>query len=78
MKTNTVCWIFLILLTLAGVMISDVDQSAKAGALIMSAALIKSTLVGWRFMELHSAHALWRASFVAMVGGIVGLLYCLG
>lgn len=78
MKSNTDCWIFLILLTLVGVMISDVDQSSKTGVLIMSAALIKSALVGWRFMELHSAHRLWRTGFLAVIGGIVVLLYCLG
>ena len=78
MKANGICWVFLILLTLAGVMISNVDQSSKTGVLIMSAALIKSTLVGWRFMELHSAHALWKVGFVAMVGWIVVLLHCLG
>ena len=77
MKTNTICWIGLILLTIAGFSASERGESSQATLIILTAALIKSLLIGWRFMELHAAHALWKGGFLVMIGGILGLVYLL-
>lgn len=77
MNTNTLCWLLLILLTLTGVSVSGTDHGSSATAIILSAALVKSGLVGWRFMELHTAHAVWKAGFLVLITGLVGLLFAL-
>jgi hypothetical protein len=75
MRINTVCWLLLILLTITGVTVSGTDHGSNAAAIILMAALIKSGLVGWRFMELHTAHGLWKAGFLMLITGLVGLIY---
>lgn len=74
MKLNTLCWLGLILLTLTGVMASEAMPNPVTLWIVLSAAWIKMSLVGWRFMELHSAHGLWKAGFLLMITGLVGLL----
>jgi len=75
MKTNTVCWLFLILLTITGVVASDAVHGPGAAGIILVAALGKTILVGWRFMELHTAHPLWKGAFLLLMSGLMGLLY---
>ena len=77
MKTNALCWLTLILLTITGVMISEGESGLNSTLIILSAALIKSGLVGWRFMELHTAHVIWKTAFLFMMSGLFGLLYVL-
>lgn len=75
MKTNTLCWLFLILLTITGVVVSDAVHGPRAAGIILLAALAKTVLVGWRFMELHSAHRIWRTGFVLLITTLLGLLH---
>ena len=74
MKLNTLCWLLLILLTGIGVTVSDAFHGPRAAGIILGAALIKSGLVGWRFMELHAAHRLWKGGFLLLITGLTGLL----
>ncbi len=75
MKTNTLCWLLLILLTITGVIVSDTARGPGAAGIILVTALAKTFLVGWRFMELHTAHPLWKGSFLLLILGLLGLLY---
>jgi len=64
-------------LTFAGWSMSGSDHRSITPLLILAAALAKAGTVGWRFMELHAAHALWKAGFLLLITGIVGILYLL-
>ena len=77
MKTNTLCWLGLILLTITGVAASGTDHRAHVTLIILSAAWIKSGLVAWQFMELRTAHVLWKTGFLTLITGLVALLFLL-
>lgn len=75
MKTNTIVWMILVLLTVTGVIVSDAVHGPGAAGTILVAALGKTILVGWRFMELHTAHLLWKSAFLLLMAGLLGLFY---
>lgn len=75
MKPNTICWLLLLGLTVAGVAASEILCGRPLVGLIFTAAFAKLVLVGWRYMELHAAHGLWKSAFVVMIIGLLGLLY---
>ena len=77
MKLNLICWLFLVILTIAGFLVSGAHLGAATSAIVLSAAFVKSGLVGWRFMELHRAHIAWRSAFLLMIASLIGLFFVL-
>lgn len=74
MKTNTLTWAVLILLTLLSFSIGG----RSIVWLLLLAAGLKSALVAWRFMELNSARAIWMTALIPLLAGILGTVYFLG
>lgn len=67
MKTNTCFWIALIALSALSFSISGTGVRSTTAALILAAAGLKSAAVGWQFMELRSAHPVWRVGLFALL-----------
>ena len=72
MKTNSWIWIALILLSASSFSVSG--KGTMATVIILGAAGVKAGLVGWRFMELRTAHVAWKLAFPILLFGTVGLL----
>jgi hypothetical protein len=72
MKANTWSWAVLLLLT--AVSFSASDHVRSAAALILGVAGVKAALVGWQYMELHSAHPMWKAALGVILAGILGVV----
>ncbi len=77
MKANTWTWAALLLLTVLGFSVSEAAHGTSAAAFILGAASVKSGLVGWRFMELRSAHLVWRLALFTLFAGVLGLVFLL-
>ncbi len=77
MKLNLICWLVLVVLTIAGVTVSGANLGGATHGIILSAAFVKSGLVGWRFMELHRAHVAWKSAFLLLIAGLTGLFFVL-
>jgi hypothetical protein len=73
MKVNTCIWAVLLALSVLSFSLSG----PTAAALILSAAGVKSALVGWQFMELRTAHFVWRLGLFALLAGMLGLVWLL-
>ena len=70
MKANTWTWLGLLALSVLSFLI----DGKTATGLILIAAGVKTTLVGWQFMDLRSAHPIWKLGFLALVLGELGLV----
>jgi hypothetical protein len=77
MKANTWTWAALLLLTVSGFSASETAHGTTAAAFILGAAGLKSGLVGWRFMELRSAHVVWKLALFALLSGVLALVLLL-
>ena len=77
MKANTWIWTALLLLSASSFSVSESADKNMAATLILGAAGLKSGLVGWQFMELRSAHLVWKLAFFALLAGVLGLVYLL-
>lgn len=75
MKRNVYCWILLIALTVTGTAASDGGSGDWPNLVILLAAYLKCLAVGWRFMELHSAHVAWKCGFIALTTAMIGLFF---
>lgn len=73
MRTNTITW--LALLTLSALSFSVAGRSLPV--LVLTAAGLKSALLGWHFMELHTAAPLWKAAFLTLLTLLLTLIYLL-
>ena len=72
MNTNGLTWLLLVALSAGSFRAAESGTSASAGRVVLFlvlAAALKSLLVGWQFMELRTAHPLWRAGFALLLGG---------
>ncbi len=77
MKTNTLTWIALLLLTLTSFAARDHLHARGAAAIILTTAGIKCSTLGWNFMELRAAHWFWRAALLTLMAAlltVVGLV----
>ena len=74
MKANTIIWILLVALSATSFSIAG----GSATVAILIAAGVKSTLVGWQFMELYAAHPIWRAALATFLVGLLAIIYLLG
>lgn len=77
MKATTCTWAALLLLSALSYSISETAHGRMSTALILGAAGLKSGLVGWEFMELRTAHLVWRLALFAMLAGVLSLVYLL-
>lgn len=77
MKANTWIWAALLMLSVVSFSISETAHDQAAAAFILAAAGLKSALVGWQFMELRTAHLVWRLALFALLAGLLGLVYLL-
>lgn len=70
LRINTITWLLLVLLTIAGYFVSKVfsfDTRASAVALILLATIIKFLSVGFQFLDLKEANMAWRVIFVVFI-----------
>ena len=70
-------WLTLVALTVASFAVSETSGSRAAVAAILLVAGGKALLVGFEFMELRSAHAVWKVAFASLVTLIVGVLWAM-
>lgn len=77
MKANTWTWAALLLLSVSNFSASEAAHGNVAAALILSTAGLKAGLVGWQFMELRSAHVVWRLALFGLLAIVLGLVYLL-
>ena len=70
LRSRTYVWMALLGLTF--VSFGAGDRLARAALVpIMIAAALKSSMVGFEFMELRRGHPIWRAAFATLIGAIV-------
>ena len=77
MKADTWTWAALLLLTVLGFSVREGAHGTTAAAFILGAAGLKSGLVGWRFMELRSAHLVWKLALFTLFAAVLGLVFLL-
>ena len=77
MKANTWTWAILLLLTASSFSLSTTAPGYFAAACILGGAGVKAGLVGWRFMDLHGAHILWKLGLAALLCVLLGVLLLL-
>ncbi|MDX4006184.1 cytochrome C oxidase subunit IV family protein [Pseudomonas aeruginosa] len=65
MRTLTLCWLALLALAVAGVLLGGAGDSPWLLAAVLACAVAKGWLIGERFMELAHAPALWRRLLLA-------------
>jgi hypothetical protein len=73
-RASTVTWLALVALTLTSFTLSETSGVRAAVLPIMGAALVKVSLVGFQFMELRTAHGIWKTAFTALLALIVVVL----
>ena len=73
MKANTVTWFALVALSALSFSVGG----RSLPALVLTAAGLKSALLGWRFMELHTAAPVWKAAFLSLLVVLLTLIYLL-
>ncbi len=71
---NTTAWIALTLLSLASFSLAARNGGFHGAHWILLLALAKALLVGFRFMELRTAHPAWKCAFVGMLLVLTALL----
>lgn len=76
-RTNTVSWFLLLLLSGASLHAGGRGHGIGVAALLLAAAAAKSAVVGWQYMELRSAHVLWKAGFASLLVGLLAALLLL-
>ncbi|RTV29196.1 hypothetical protein DY984_22455 [Pseudomonas aeruginosa] len=65
MRNLTLCWLALLALAVAGVLLGGAGDSPWLLAAVLACAVAKGWLIGERFMELAHAPALWRRLLLA-------------
>lgn len=70
MRSNTLTWIVLILLSVVSYLLGGRD----AALFVLLAAGIKAGLVGWQFMELRTAHPVWNVGLLSILAVVLGLV----
>jgi hypothetical protein len=73
-KTNTLTWLALLLLTLTSFLSSDQAPSRGATAIILTTAGIKCSALGWNFMEVRAAHWFWRAALLGLTAALLSVV----
>lgn len=78
LRPHAFVWSALVTLTLFSFVVGEgLGIRALPGAILLVAAG-KGLLLAWRFMELRTAHAVWRMTFVGawllLIGGLLLLL----
>lgn len=68
MKSNLLTWIALLLLCAVSLL------ARGAVGLILGAAGLKCGTLGWRYMELRSAHWFWRLALLGLVALVLATL----
>lgn len=75
LRTNAFVWAALVGLTLFSFAVGEHLGGRGLPYAILAVAAAKGVLLAWRFMELRTAHAAWRATFVGawllLVGGLL-------
>lgn len=74
-RASTLTWLALIALTLTSFALSETSGVRAAVLPILLAAMVKASLVAFQFMELRSAHPVWKAAFSALLALIVVILW---
>jgi Prokaryotic Cytochrome C oxidase subunit IV len=74
-QPNTIVWIALAVLSLASFSLGARNGAFHGAHWILLLALGKALLVGFRFMELRTAHPAWRCGFVGLLGILTALLF---
>jgi hypothetical protein len=74
MKANFITWAALLLLTATSFGISEHGSRLAATCLILGAAALKCAALGWQFLDLRSAHGLWRGGFLFVVIATLGTI----
>jgi hypothetical protein len=74
MKPNTLCWILLLGLTVAASTLSRTTAGHGPMVVVLGLALVKAALVGWQFMDLRTAHIVWKSAFLLLLTGMVGVI----
>ena len=72
MNANSLTLIVLVALSTASYVISG---GGSATVIIFVAAWVKAALVGWQFMELRSAHPVWKWALGCLLTAILGIGY---
>lgn len=75
MKTNLITWVALLLISAFSFLLSEGSGGHTAIALILFAGSLKAALLALHFMELHRAHAVWKAAMLGLLVGIPGIVY---
>lgn len=65
-KSTTITWIFLIMLTIASALISNLEGKYIV-LLILVFAVLKFIGIAFQFMELKKAHAFWQVSVLVFL-----------
>lgn len=68
LKINALTWMALLSLCLVSFL------GRRGVALLLAAAGLKAAILGWRFMELHAAHWVWRVLVLGQVVILLGIL----
>ncbi|MBL9128109.1 MAG: cytochrome C oxidase subunit IV family protein [Verrucomicrobiales bacterium] len=76
-RVNGIVWGALCLLTLAGFVLGGIESGGRVVGILLLA-VTKAVLVGFGFMELHSAHPAWKWAFVTLVAIVTGVLIVVG
>jgi caa(3)-type oxidase subunit IV len=69
-RARALVWLALLALTATSFAASDA-LGRKAALAIMLAALVKSGLVGFEFMEVRRAHPILRVAYAVLIGAVV-------
>lgn len=73
MKANTLALALLILLSAVNFSIGG----GSVAGLVLAASGAKAAILGWQFMELRSAHFVWRLALFAFLAVMLGGVYLL-
>ena len=74
MNTNTAVWVALLGLTVVSFSISG----HAFESLVLVTAGLKAAMVAWNFMELRTAHLVWKLGVGALITLALGLVYIMG
>lgn|GEM_PF-720345 len=74
-RASTLTWLALVTLTLTSFALSETSGARAAVLPILLAAMVKASLVAFQFMELRSAHPVWKAAFPGLLALIIFILW---
>jgi hypothetical protein len=70
-KTNTWTWVALLALTLTSFTARGTVPSQAATTIVLAAAGVKCSALGWNFMDLRSASWFWRAALLILIATLL-------